>query len=495
MPAALAVRDTARPQSVPNGRAAEREALHTGSSAAYGIIARPRGYALGDRGKAVSDGEQEELAARVAALERELERARERERASAEILRTISTHATGLDAALERIAVAAQELFQADHAAISVWDGNEVKVWDAVAGSIRRQSDTYEAGLTFGRAAYERGTPVIVAGPIEDWEADYPGAAEVNRRAGWTELSASAVPLMAPDGPIGSLLLIRPGAEAFTDEEVGLLEGFASQAVVALENARLIGELDERNEDLAATADVLRIVSEYSTDLETVLDRVIERVCKLVDADRGFTFLVEGNRRRGSGIYDPNPQESRFNIAEGRELDLTVPVDTAILERRPVHVWGTRDEIREQFPNAGGVATEVSTRLCVPILQGEQAIGGIVLSRSRIAPYSEREIALVQSFADQAAIAIGNSRLLGELEESNRSRRRRWRRRRTCSGLSASTRRTWTGCWIGSSNASASWWMPIVGLRSWSRATGGGSGAYVPTGENPFRVAEDKSLT
>ncbi len=301
-----------------------------------------------------------------------------------------------------------------------------------------------------------------------------------------------AVPLLAAGEVIGALLVMRPaGTPPYSDDDLAAIAPYAEEMALAIGNARAAEQLAQRNEDLAATADVLRIVSEYSTDLETVLDRVIERVCKLVDADRGFTFLVAGNRRRGSGIYDPNPQESRFNIAEGRELDLTVPVDTAILERRPVHVWGTRDEIREQFPNAGGVATEVSTRLCVPILHGEQAIGGIVLSRSRIAPYSEREIALVQSFADQAAIAIGNSRLLGELDERNEDLAATADVLRIVSEYSTDLdgvldRVIERVCKLVDADRGSTFLVEGNRRR--------GSGAYVPTGENPFRVAEGQEL-
>ena len=364
--------------------------------------------------------------ARIAEIEAELARARERERALADVLAAVRAADGGLNTVLQTLIDRVTQLSGGGMADISLVSGDSITI--VAAGPAGREDIDFVSGAEYPLDSNNPRAVCIARGRrlLNTTGPNSPGlsvATETDRayfRAFDRPISAAYLPLLSGGKAVGALAWGTWGEHRFTESELTVLEAFADQAAIAIENARLIGELEERNEDLAATADVLRIVSDYSTELDDVLERVIERVCKLVDADRGFMVLVEGNRRRDSGIYDPGVGPSRFVVAEGRELDLTVPLDTAILERKPQHIWGTREEIRERFPNAGGARGEISTRLCVPIMHGDEAIGGMALSRSRIEPYSDREIALAESFADQAAIAIANSRLLRELEESNR---------------------------------------------------------------------------
>ncbi|MCA9845731.1 MAG: GAF domain-containing protein, partial [Dehalococcoidia bacterium] len=362
--------------------------------------------------------------ARIAEIEAELARARERERALADVLAAVRAADGGLNTVLQTLIDRVTQLSGGGMADISLVSGDSITI--VAAGPAGREDIDFVSGAEYPLDSNNPRAVCIARGRrlLNTTGPNSPGlsvATETDRayfRAFDRPISAAYLPLLSGGKAVGALAWGTWGEHRFTESELTVLEAFADQAAIAIENARLIGELEERNEDLAATADVLRIVSDYSTELDDVLERVIERVCKLVDADRGFMVLVEGNRRRDSGIYDPGVGPSRFVVAEGRELDLTVPLDTAILERKPQHIWGTRKEIRERFPNAGGARGEISTRLCVPIMHGDEAIGGMALSRSRIEPYSDREIALAESFADQAAIAIANWRLLRELEES-----------------------------------------------------------------------------
>jgi signal transduction histidine kinase len=225
-------------------------------------------------------------------------------------------------------------------------------------------------------------------------------------------LSFVGVPLLRNEEAIGVLYVRRNEARPFTDRQVALLETFAAQAVIAIENARLFREQQEAVEQLTASADALRIVSQFSTHLEDVLNAVVAKAAQLCDADRGLISRVEDGCTQVVGSYNTA-------VGEGeRVLEAGYLTDSAVLERRIIQVSGNQQEMAREFP-LGAAALEVAgteTRLAVPILRDGEAIGSMLLTRDGTAPFSERELALVETFADQAAIAIQNARLFREIE-------------------------------------------------------------------------------
>ena len=284
------------------------------------------------------------------------------------------------------------------------------------------RSSTHRISIS-GTAFSERRTVHEWGGP-ERIAAQFPFTAEFWRHQGiGTGLS---VPIITTTGVQGVVSVGKISPEPYPSAHVRVVEALAAQAGIAIENARLFNELEQRNADLSATSDVLRIVGQFATDLSEVLNAVIARVGALVNADSGVVFLIENGTRRGFGEWSSPAWKRTYSgsASDGQPLTSTTPADRAVLKGARC-TCGDGDEIRAEYPDAGVDEDEVTTRLAVPILRGDESVGGLLLARNDIRPFSDHEIALVESFADQAAIAIANSRLFKELKDTNEAARGR----------------------------------------------------------------------
>ena len=212
----------------------------------------------------------------------------------------------------------------------------------------------------------------------------------------------------------------------FTDKQIALLKTFADQAVIAIENVRFFQELQLRNRDLTealeqqtATGEVLRVIASSPTELQPVLDTVIENAVKLAGADQGHLRQYDGEFLQLVAYYNETA-----DVVSALTPSRPVPESLngrAFLERRPVQRLDAQAEYVESEPAYHGPGRQAGARtaLAVPLMREEGAIGTILIWRDFVQPFTERQVDLVKSFADQAVIAIENVRLFKEVQQRN----------------------------------------------------------------------------
>ena len=211
---------------------------------------------------------------------------------------------------------------------------------------------------------------------------------------------------------IGGIGIFTQEVRPFTEKQIELLNNFANQAVIAIENTRLLNELRDSLQQQTATADVLKVISRSTFDLQTVLDTLVKSAAKLCEADQAAISRVTRETIRAVALWGFAPEYVSPQIPMGRGST----TGRAIVERRTVHIHDVladpEYELKEEVRIAGGVRTI----LTVPLMRERAPIGVITLQRSVVRPFSERQIELLETFADQAVIAIENVRLFDEVQ-------------------------------------------------------------------------------
>ena len=360
--------------------------------------------------------------AEVARLTRELNEALERQAATSEVLEVISGSPGDLQPVFAAMLKNAVSICEAKFGNIYRWDGEALHILashntpPAFAEAVRRSPYRPYPNSPIGRMVANR-----TVAHINDVTAEEVYLAQRDPIA----MSAVAlggirtllgVPLLNKGQMIGAFFLSRQEVRPFTEKQIALVQNFADQAVIAIENARLLNELRQSLKQQTATADVLKVISRSTFDLQPVLDALVETAAKLCAADMASIATRDGEVYRVKANYALNPEWNALvrtlSFRPGRD---TVTGRT-LLERQTVQIADITTDPEYALSAAASVG-KIRTVIGVPLLREGDPTGVMQLARSRNEPFTERQIELIRTFADQAAIAIENARLLNELRQ------------------------------------------------------------------------------
>jgi GAF domain-containing protein len=384
-------------------------------------LKRPRNQpkAVAGRRSATASRETE-----LARLRRELQGALEQQTSTSEVLKVISRSTFDLKPVLEILLEKAVRLCGADRGLIYRQDADVYRAaanYGHTAEFIKKIVDQnpirQDRSSATGRAVLERRVVHIhdiLADPEYRWAHDHRSDEEMHR-------TILAVPMLREDAIIGVIAIRRVKVQPFTDKQVELVQNFAAQAVIAIENTRLLNELRESLQQQTATAEVLKVISSVPGGLQPVFDTMLAKATELCEASYGALWLRAGDGYRFAALHGDLPPAYAEYLRAGTLIRVRpdVPLARVAATRQPVQVADMREDQSylegDPLPIAGVEVAGIRTLVVVPMLRENDLVGAIAIYRKEVRPFSDKQIELLTNFAAQAVIAIENARLLNEL--------------------------------------------------------------------------------